>query len=93
MNAVQHGGGGTAILFGDTEGGRVQVWIEDQGEGIDLGLLPRATLERGFSSAGTLGQGFWMMIQTCDRIYLLTGTAGTTIVLEQERTPPSPAWL
>jgi anti-sigma regulatory factor (Ser/Thr protein kinase) len=92
MNAVVHGGGGTATLFGDVEAGRVQVWVEDAGKGIDLGLLPRATLERGFSSAGTLGQGFWMMIQTCDRLFLLTGPQGTTLVLEQGREAPLPAW-
>ncbi len=55
--------------------------------------LHRATLERGYTTAGTMGHGFWMMLKTCDRIYLLTGTEGTTVVLEQDKTPPEPAWL
>ena len=31
--------------------------------------------------------------EKCDRVYLLTGPAGTTLVLEQEKTIPDPAWL
>ena len=66
----------------------MQVRIEDFGSGIDLETLPRATLERGYSSRGSLGHGFWMMLRTCDRIWLLTGSGGTTVVLEQYRVAP-----
>lgn len=55
--------------------------------------LHRATLERGYTTAGTLGHGFWMILKTCDRLYLLTGTNGTTLVMEQDRTPAAPYWL
>jgi anti-sigma regulatory factor (Ser/Thr protein kinase) len=92
MNAVCHAGGGSARVYVDAARGILQVWIEDQGSGIDMARLPRATLERGYSSAGTLGHGFWLMLQTCDVIYLLTGPEGTTIVIEQGVTPPPPAW-
>jgi hypothetical protein len=68
--------------------------VEDQGRGIELSSLPRATLERGFSTGGNgFGHGFWLMLQTCDRIYLLTSEAGTTVVLEQERNRLAPAWI
>lgn len=30
----------------------------------------------------------WMMLQAADRIFLLTGEGDTTVVIEQERTPP-----
>jgi hypothetical protein len=40
-----------------------------------------------------MGHGFFMMLQTCDRVYLLTGATGTTVVLEQERNAPEPTWL
>jgi len=94
MNAVQHAGGGTARVRGDAASGIVQVWVEDRGAGINLKDLPRATLERGFSTGGSgFGHGFWLMLQTCDRIYLLTGPDGTTIVLEQARAMPQPQWL
>lgn len=92
MNAVVHAGGGRARI-GVSPAGIVQVWITDTGTGIDVGALPRATLERGYSSAGTLGHGFWLMLNTVDRVFLLTGAEGTTLVLEQERTPPEPVWL
>lgn len=94
MNAVQHAGGGTAWLYGDADAGLVQVWVKDEGKGIDLSNLPRATLEAGFSTGGVgIGHGFSLMISTCQRVYLLTGTGGTTVVLEQTREAPVPAWL
>ncbi|MBC7808416.1 MAG: PAS domain-containing protein [Akkermansiaceae bacterium] len=92
MNAVVHAGGGIGRVFADTERGVVQVWIRDTGGGISEEALPRA-LEKGASTAGTLGHGFWMILHTCDRVWLLTGAGGTTIVLEQDRTAPEPEWL
>ena len=65
--------------------------MQDRGAGIDLAKLPRATLERGFTTAGSLGHGFWLMLQTCDRLWLLTGPEGTTVVLEQDREMPGAA--
>ena len=93
MNAVVHGGGGEAILRADDAGKTVQVWITDDGGGIGMDFLHKATLERGFTTAGSLGHGFWLMMKTADRIFLLTGATGTTLLLEQERTIPLPAWL
>ena len=99
MNAVVHGGGGTAVIGGvGTEGQpghleTIQVWIEDRGNGIDMAYLPQATLERGYSSAGTFGHGFWLVLKSTDRTYLMTGPTGTTVVIEQDRTPLPPAWM
>lgn len=83
MNAVVHAGGGRAHVLRDPARGLVQVWLRDQGGGIALDHLHRATLEPGFTTAGTLGQGFYILLHTCDRVYLHTGPAGTTVVLEQ----------
>ncbi|MES2465579.1 MAG: ATP-binding protein [Armatimonadota bacterium] len=92
MNAVQHAGGGTVRVYGNSSA--VQVWIKDVGKGIELSNLPRVTLEPGFGTGGGgIGHGFSLMILCCDRVFLLTGPSGTTVVLEQERTPPEPAWL
>ena len=93
MNAVVHGGGGEAILRADAVGKTVQAWITDDGGGIGMDFLHKATLERGFTTAGSLGHGFWLMMKTADRIFLLTGATGTTLLLEQERTVPLPVWL
>jgi anti-sigma regulatory factor (Ser/Thr protein kinase) len=80
MNAIVHAGGGSARVAAG--GGRVQVWVADTGGGIAVEQLPRATLERGYTTAGTFGHGFKMMLETADRIWLLTGPTGTTVVLE-----------
>ncbi len=92
MNAVVHAGGGIGRVY-IAEGDQIQVWVEDQGAGIALETLPRATLEKGFTTAGTLGHGLKMMIETVDRLWLLTGPSGTTVVLEQDRQAPAPGWL
>ncbi len=94
MNAVQHAGGGTATIYGEAGGDKVQVWVADAGKGIALAHLPRATLEPGFSTGGVgIGHGFSLMIACCQRVYLLTGVKGTTLVLEQTRYTTQPAWL
>jgi PAS domain S-box-containing protein len=90
MNAVRHGGGGMAQVRGEQDTGTVQVWIEDHGPGIAEDLIHRA-VERGWSTGG-FGHGFFLMRSCADRLYLLTGTQGTTVVLEQERTVRPPVW-
>ncbi|BDI28167.1 hypothetical protein CCAX7_002180 [Capsulimonas corticalis] len=91
MNAVVHGGGGSGAVC-VSRSGTLQVWIEDQGKGINMDRLPLATLERGFTTAGTLGYGFWLVLNTVDRVWLLTGPTGTTVVLEMDRQKPLPSW-
>jgi PAS domain S-box-containing protein len=91
MNAVVHGGGGIARV--SERDGTVQVWVEDWGSGIDMRHLPQATLERGFTTAGSLGHGFWLMLKTVDRLWLLTGPQGTTVVLEQDAVAIDPIWM
>jgi anti-sigma regulatory factor (Ser/Thr protein kinase) len=93
MNAVVHAGGGEGRVCADKESGTIQVWIVDTGAGIGMDYLHKAMLERGFTTAGTFGHGFWLMLKTVDRIYLLTGEGGTTVVIEQDRTSSDPAWL
>jgi anti-sigma regulatory factor (Ser/Thr protein kinase) len=93
MNALQHGGGGEGRVCADKKAGNVQVWICDRGAGIDLHHLPKAALQPGYTTAGTLGQGFKMMLAAIDRLYLLTGQQGTTVVLEQGRIEAGPSWL
>lgn len=91
MNAVVHGeqGAGRVCASENT----VQVWISDKGKGIAFESLHRATLERGWTTAGSMGHGFWLMLRACDRVYLLTGQEGTTTVIEQDRENPGSLWL
>lgn len=90
-NAVVHGGGGIGEVCSNGE--KLQVWIRDHGHGIAVHNLHRAILERGFSTGHTMGYGFWVIIRTCDNVWLHTTTTGTTLVLEQGSAAPPPLWL
>lgn len=79
-NAIKHGGGGTYQAF--ARDGSLQVAVADEGPGIDFRTLPRATLQRGFSTASSLGMGFTIMLQVCERVLLSTHPGRTTVVLE-----------
>ena len=48
----------------------LQVWITDRGAGIQMAELPRVTLEKGYSTKGSLGHGFWMMLRSADSVHL-----------------------
>lgn len=94
MNAVVHGGGGEAIIrwqSPDDHGiiDKLQVTIKDRGTGIPDRDLHRATLEDGYTTANSFGHGFGILLRLVDRVWLLTGQGGTTVVLEQARTTPS----
>jgi anti-sigma regulatory factor (Ser/Thr protein kinase) len=91
MNAVKYGGGGVVRIYGDRQSGTHQVWVEDSGPGIAEELIHRA-VERGYTTDG-FGHGMFFMQSCADRVYLFTGPSGTTVVLEQERTAPEPAWI
>jgi len=92
MNAVVHAGGGVATVTEAPEH-QLRIWVQDSGSGIDITHLPNATLEKGYTTAGTLGHGFFLILNTVDAMYLLTGISGTTVVIEQQANPPEPAWL
>jgi anti-sigma regulatory factor (Ser/Thr protein kinase)/PAS domain-containing protein len=80
VNALRHAGGGTYQLFALDD--KLQVLIRDEGPGIDFRTLPRATLQRGFSTASSLGMGFTIMLQVCERVLLSTRPGRTSVVLE-----------
>ena len=83
-NAVVHAHGGEARVRADTELGIVQIWITDTGPGISEVCLRHVTHDDGFSTAGTLGQGFRIMLQTCGRLFIATNwDTGTSVVLVQ----------
>jgi anti-sigma regulatory factor (Ser/Thr protein kinase) len=79
-NAVKHAGGGEYQLY--RKGDVAQFRVSDHGPGIDFVHLPKATLEAGYSSIGTLGLGFDLMLKRCERVLLSTQPQNTTLVLE-----------
>jgi anti-sigma regulatory factor (Ser/Thr protein kinase) len=90
MNAIIHADGGTLRIYVSDDEGLVQVWVHDKGAGIAFEHLPNATLEKGWSTAGSMGYGFKMMLQAADRISLLTSPSGTTVVVEAYRSSINP---
>jgi anti-sigma regulatory factor (Ser/Thr protein kinase) len=86
VNALRHAGGGLYQLY--AHGDVLQVVVRDEGPGIDFRTLPRATLQRGFSTASSLGMGFTIMLQVCERVLLSTHPGRTTVVLEFVRRRP-----
>lgn len=80
MNGLVHTGTAQVRCFaGD---GKTQIWVEDTGTGIPLDRMPIATLKRGYSTAGTARQGWFMILSFSDAVHLLTGGEGTTVVME-----------
>jgi ligand-binding sensor protein/anti-sigma regulatory factor (Ser/Thr protein kinase) len=79
-NAIKHGGGGTYRVF--ARDSSLQVSVLDEGPGIDFRTLPRATLVPGFSTAASLGMGFTIMLQLCERVLLTTMPGRTVVTLE-----------
>jgi anti-sigma regulatory factor (Ser/Thr protein kinase) len=80
VNALRHAGGGIYQMY--AHGDVLQVAVRDEGPGIDFRTLPRATLQRGFSTASSLGMGFTIMLRVCERVLLSTHPGRTTVVLE-----------
>jgi PAS domain S-box-containing protein len=84
-NALKHADGGTCQAYArDT---RLQVAVVDRGPGIDFRTLPRAALVSGFSTTATLGVGFTIMLQFCERVLLCTRPGLTEVVLEVPAKP------
>ncbi|NCO66526.1 MAG: hypothetical protein COW32_06450 [Candidatus Aquicultor secundus] len=78
-NSVKYAGGGKLEIRTDKA---LQIELADSGPGINFSMLPRSVLMLGFSTKGTLGFGFTIMLEFADHLYLATGPAGTTIILE-----------
>jgi anti-sigma regulatory factor (Ser/Thr protein kinase) len=91
MNAIVHGGEGTAVFSASEDS--IMVRIQDTGPGIEIDRIPQATLERGYTTAGSFGHGFKLMLKMIDRLWLLTGQEGTTVILEQSRHESQPDWF
>jgi PAS domain S-box-containing protein len=84
-NAYRHAGQGEAFLYRSQNA--VTVVISDRGPGIPALSMPDVALRRGYSTAGTLGMGYKVMISYADRVFLATGPEGTTVALEMKLHP------
>ncbi|MHB0977189.1 MAG: PAS domain S-box protein [Candidatus Aquicultorales bacterium] len=80
-NGVKHAGGATFALYKTP--GTAQIVVTDAGAGIDFDSIARATLLAGYSTKGSLGMGFSIMLEFCDKLYLSTQPGKTIVVLEK----------
>lgn len=87
-NVLKHAGSGQYGAF--VNGERVQLYVGDHGPGIDFRTLPRAALVAGFSTTATLGLGFSIMLQLCDRVMISTKPGRTIVVLEVSAAASAP---
>ena len=78
-NALKHGGEARVRLLAKDD--LPQVEVTDDGPGIDFASLPKATLVPGFSSTTSLGMGFTIMLNVCERVLLSTTPSGTSVLL------------
>lgn len=81
-NGVKHADSSVMQVF--TLNKSIQIKVSDHGNGIDFSDLPKATLLAGFSTKKTLGMGFSIILEVCDRVLLSTGSDGTTVVMETD---------
>jgi PAS domain S-box-containing protein len=84
-NVVKHAGGGK--ISAGARDGLLWVSVSDTGAGIEHLSLPRAILEKGFSTKPSLGLGYSIMLNAADRLALATGPAGTHVILEKNLKP------
>jgi DNA-binding response OmpR family regulator/anti-sigma regulatory factor (Ser/Thr protein kinase) len=63
---------------------QIQVYVQDDGPGLDQATLPQITLQKGFSSHSSMGMGFSLMLETMDRVGLCTGPSGTAVLLSRK---------
>jgi anti-sigma regulatory factor (Ser/Thr protein kinase) len=76
-NALKHAGGGDVSLHRRSD--IFTILVRDHGRGIEALNLPEVALTHGYSTAGTLGMGYKLMISLADHVYLATSPQGTTL--------------
>ncbi|HEY3298294.1 MAG TPA: PAS domain S-box protein, partial [Armatimonadota bacterium] len=79
-NVIKHAGHGKASIH--RVGDRLIVVVSDEGPGIEAVNFPEVALKKGYTTAVSLGMGFKAMISIADRVYLATGSGGTTVGIE-----------
>jgi anti-sigma regulatory factor (Ser/Thr protein kinase) len=84
-NALKHAGTG-AVSLHRIDNALICV-VGDTGSGIQTMSIPDVALTRGYSTAGTLGMGYKIMISLADRVYLETGPEGVTVAIEMMLEP------
>ena len=88
-NAAKHAKEGRASMH--VRDDKLVFVVGDAGPGISAMSLPDVALTRGYTTAGTLGMGYKVMIAFADKVYLATGQKGTTVAVEMKTEPDEPS--
>jgi len=80
-NALKHAGGGQAN-WGLDERENLYIMVRDEGSGFEVEKLPQSLLVRGFSTKKSLGYGFSVILEHCQRVYLATDNTGSIVMVE-----------
>ncbi|MEN6519942.1 MAG: PAS domain S-box protein [Armatimonadota bacterium] len=81
-NTIKHAGGGDASIHQLPDA--LLFVCRDHGPGIETMVLPQVTLEKGYSTAHSLGMGYKEVIQIGDKVSLATDPRGTTVAVEMK---------
>lgn len=84
-NTIKHAGSGTASIH--VAGDSMVFLASDRGPGIAALSLPEVAVRSSYSTVGTLGVGFKVMIKVADRVYLASGPEGTTVGIQMSISP------
>jgi PAS domain S-box-containing protein len=85
-NSVKHASSGTVLIH--SLPGTILTVVSDNGPGIEAMSIPEVALKKGYTTAGTLGMGYKVMLSIADKVYLATGSWGTTVGIEMNIKPP-----
>lgn len=78
---------GTKVTFRcGFKDGKICLYVEDDGPGLERSLLPQVTLQKGYSTHSSMGMGFSLMLETMDGVGLCTGVHGTAVLLTKDCT-------
>lgn len=89
-NAIKHAGSGE--VFAGSRGKYIWVVVSDNGPGIPAINLPKATLQKGYSTRISMGMGYSVMLDVCDLVMLNTGAGGTMVVLKKKMGDAKPSF-
>jgi anti-sigma regulatory factor (Ser/Thr protein kinase) len=78
-NTIKHAEEGKMTLIKDAH--EVRFVIEDNGPGFSLEELPKMTLQAGYSTKKSMGQGFTLMMKMANRVLLYTSPKGAILIL------------
>jgi PAS domain S-box-containing protein len=87
-NAIKHAEWAIASLHSKPDS--LIFVVADNGPGIEAATMPDVALTPGFSTVGTLGMGYKVILSFADKVYLATSSDGTILAFEMKLLIPEP---